>query len=78
MMRVSVKKNDSGYRPDYRYYEVFLDGQKLDNCFTADEERGEVWVHPKDEHGRFLRAADDKLTEECLRGQVTIVRKADV
>ena len=44
-MRVSVKKQDPGYVPDPQNYEVFLDGEKLLNCHTADEEKGIAYCY---------------------------------
>ncbi len=44
-MRKSVNKNDPGYDPEAYNYEAFLDGTKLNLCFTADEELGKAWVY---------------------------------
>jgi len=44
-MRVSVKKNDPGYSNYSHRFKVFLNGEELKYCFTADEELGMVWVH---------------------------------
>lgn len=53
-MRVSMKKNDPGYVEDGHNYEVFLNGEKLEGCVTADEEKGEVTVYERDRDGRIL------------------------
>lgn len=41
-MRVSTIEGDSGYTVDAWAYVVYLDGVKLTDCFTADEEKGEA------------------------------------
>lgn len=44
-MRLSVHRNDSGYEEwskGAKQIEIFCDGEKLDNCHTADEEKGEA------------------------------------
>ena len=44
-MRVSIYKDDPGYTKHHRNIEIYLDGEKIERCFTADEELGKVWVH---------------------------------
>lgn len=44
-MRKSVKQGDPGYDPEAFKYEVFLNGVRLEHCFTADEELGEAHVY---------------------------------
>lgn len=44
-MRKSVNQGDPGYDPEAFKYEVFLDGVRLEHCFTADEELGEAHVY---------------------------------
>jgi len=61
-MRISVNKNDAGFVPDPYMYAVFLNGQRLDNAYMADEESGEVGVRL--DFGR----------NETLHGKVRIVR----
>lgn len=43
-MRVSVNKNDPGYFIGAQRCEVYLDGEFVESCLTADEEKGEVVV----------------------------------
>ena len=64
-MRISVNKNDPGYVPDPYMYEVYLNDQRLDNAYMADEEAGEVGVRL--DFGR----------NETLYGKVRIVREGD-
>lgn len=46
-MRISTKVNDSGYSLEASKYVVLFNGEILENCHTADEERGIVIVYPK-------------------------------
>lgn len=39
-MRISVLKDDPGYRDDAMNWSVTLDGEKLDRCVTADDIAG--------------------------------------
>lgn len=43
-MRISVKKDDIGYSKDAQKYQVFLGGHLLENCHTADEEKGVCYI----------------------------------
>lgn len=72
-MRVSVRKDDAGYRPDAHDFEAFLDGQRVEHCFTADEELGEAHVFdlsPKTRLSNYSRPA-----EKVLTGKVEIRRR---
>jgi len=46
-MRISVRKNDAGYREDAYQFVILLNGCVLDECFTADEETGEAWIYDR-------------------------------
>ena len=77
-MRKSVRKNDPGY--DLRAYkcQVFVDGQKVDDCFTADEEKGEAWVFDRDKSGHFIiDNYGERPREKCLKGVVRIVMEGE-
>ena len=63
VMRISVNKHDHGFVPDAYMYTVFFNNERRDDCFTADEEAGLVWV---------FRPAP--LGAEVLYGKVRIVR----
>jgi len=73
-MRKSVKKNDKGYDPYAgMHYEVWLNGLKVDDCFTADEESGEVWIYVKDNEGWFIIDLEkNEVKSKCLKGKVEI------
>lgn len=64
-MRVSVSKNDKGFVVDASNYEVFLNGEKLSNCFTADEELGEAHCYKEK-----VDFCEDRI--EILKGKVEI------
>lgn len=61
-MRLSAVLSDPGYRPDARA-KVYLDGQEVRDCITADEELGVVTVHQRDNEGRLI-LNDDRT--ECV------------
>lgn len=67
-MRVSVKNDDPGYCAEAFGATVTVDGEKIDHCFTADEELGEAhcFVFPYE----FI--SGDKIKEEIKRGKVVI------
>ena len=73
-MRISVRENDPGYHPQAYKCEPMLDGKKVKDCFTADEETGEVFCHARDEKGNFI--LNDKMTEVVevvKKGKVSII-----
>lgn len=72
-MRISVLKDDPGYRPDAYRFKVFLDGRFLEDCHTADEELGKAAVYAYDSNGELLR--DPKtgdIFSICFEGEVII------
>lgn len=71
-MRKSVKKNDPGYDAEAHKYTVYFNGEKLDNCFTADEEKGEAWVYALNRDGDFI-IDNGEMATKCLSGKVTII-----
>ena len=70
-MRVSADKNDPGYNPSAFGTEVYLNGEKLRNCVTADDKKGIVIVYAEDKDGQLISDGDDIKTEE-LRGEVKL------
>lgn len=74
-MRVSVKKEDPGYREDIEVYgtKVFLDGKEIHHCFTADEETGEAFCYVT-KNGRDVLAEDgESILTVILKGKIEIV-----
>ena len=69
-MRVSVDKQDAAYNPNHIHFEVYLDGKKLTNCVTADEETGEAFCYAMKD-GK-LDVVNDALVVERLTGSVKL------
>ena len=56
-------KDDPGYHPFAWKAVVYLDGEELAECLTADEERGHCIVYAKDADGQVII---DRV-HDCLR-----------
>lgn len=67
-MRISVQENDSGYSPHAHRCSVYLDGKRVEKCFTADEELGVCYCHDIE---AFVPGTDEIPVKE-LRGEVEI------
>lgn len=63
-MRMSTIKGDTGYSKAAVMYDVYLDGEKLHNCFTADEELGEAHCY-----------ADNDLEMIVKTGKVELIKQ---
>ena len=72
-MRLSVRKNDSGYHKRAYKFQTFLNGKKIDSCFTADDIEGFCDVHVKDSAGCCI-IDGNHLKSARLFGNVEIVR----
>lgn len=72
-MRVSVDVNDSGYVHDNDKYTVFLDGELLSHCITADTDKDEALVYQLDSDGYAIvdKGKQEALTEKVY-GKITI------
>lgn len=78
-MRISVKKNDPGFNPAKCL--VYLDGEDItQECHTADEEEGKVWVNKKNADGKYFIEScpccgtpNAVVAEEVLVGDVKVV-----
>ena len=79
-MRISVNKNDKGFREDVFMYEAFLNGNLVKDCITADEERGVVICYARNTKGEFIV---DRLNGEpfikrvCYGGRVKIHKRSE-
>jgi hypothetical protein len=79
-MRSSVLKDDLGFK-NFRpgAYEIFLNGEKVPQVLTADEEQGYILKHKLDEHGKLvINAAGTAVEREELRGKVEIRERKTV
>jgi len=70
-MRISTIKNDPGYLADAHTYNVFMDGKKVHNCITADEEIGIVITIP-------FKWVEDLLKTTMKEGRVMIIHKDEL
>ena len=71
-MRVSTIKSDAGFSPSAHFCEVYLNGEILRGCHTADEELGVACCYEKDAGGHYIVDGDHCKTVE-VRGEVQIV-----
>jgi len=76
-MRVSVNKDDPGYREDSRLFTPSIDGRALTHCVTADTDLGEAHCFVRDEQGQLVIRADGELEIIILKGVVTLTGPAD-
>jgi hypothetical protein len=74
-MRLTVLDDDPGIRiyPGQRY-KVYLDGEEVKSCFTADDENGEVIAAVLDEHDRMI-AENGEVKWQTLFGTVRIKKQ---
>ena len=72
-MRVSTLRYDSGYTDKSWQYEVTLDGSKIDNCVTADEEKGYAEIYYLDSLGNMILDGDEIKTKKVC-GEIKIKR----
>jgi hypothetical protein len=68
-MRLSVREDDPGYSMEAFGARVYLDGEEVDKCVTADEELGKVWVYDLDS----LEPDMDEIPIKELSGDVFLV-----
>lgn len=66
-MRISVLPGDKGYPPN-GMYDVYFNGKRLVNCYTADDVLGEVVVYDVESPALF----PDEIPMRILRGRVSI------
>lgn len=78
-MRMSVDTEDAGYanwaaaRARDEVALVYLNGERVDCCITADEEQGYIKRCALDANGKpFLDRANECFVEEELKGIVKI------
>lgn len=71
-MRISVLPDDPGY-PAQGVFDVYLNGEYVRNCYTADDETGEVVVPDVSAAIETFGAVPMKT----LRGKVSIESRID-
>lgn len=68
-------KSDPGYIDHSYRYEVRLDGEYINTCVTADEEKGYVICHLQNEDGDLVLDPSGQSTAKIKRyGKVEIER----
>ena len=72
-MRLSAYHGHPDYKPEWLPCYVFLDGEPLDGCTHADDERGQVAVWARDRYGNTILDGDPVVTE-ILIGKVVFRR----
>lgn len=74
-MRISSNIDDPGYDAWMdnagRVIRIFVNGDELQHCITADEEEGYVIRHARDEEGYFILDGD-YIRSEIIHGDVQI------
>jgi len=71
-VRISIREDDPGYNLEKSVRAtVFLDGVRLDQCFTADEELGIAACFKTDANGNLI-ILGDAFDEIVLSGDVKI------
>lgn len=71
-MRVSTLKSDVGYTPFPQFYEVYVDGEYMTHCVTADEQKGYADVYELDDEGRPKRSEYGDPCTVRINGHVEI------
>ena len=71
-MRKSIIKDDVGYDSEAWKYSVYLDGERIEYVFTADEEKGFVTVFDPTVAGSFMKGRPDQPIMKKLEGKVEI------
>ena len=71
-MRVSVDKDDEGYVIDSSLYEVQFNGKLINNCITADEEKGFCLVYSKKNNGNYA-IIGDAIAKKIIYGDVKLI-----
>jgi hypothetical protein len=56
---------------DARFYEVFCNGEKLEDCFSADEEKGEAWVYVR-QNGHLIWNGYGEVMIDWILGNIEI------
>lgn len=74
-MRLTVLDDDPGIRiyPG-QHYKVYLDGEEVKSCFTADDEKGEVIAAVLDEKGHMISEYGE-IKRQTLYGTVRIEKQ---
>lgn len=76
-MRISVDRTDPGFREDANVLAiaVYLDGVRMEQCYTADSDKGEVWLGSRlpDREPIESRESIGYWSSYLYRGKVEII-----
>ncbi len=74
-MRLSCNLSDPGFSPECFKFDIFFNGEILNNCITADEEEGFALVYRTDENGRYtLNENNTEILKDILEGCIRIIK----
>jgi len=73
-MRISVDKKDPGFKKNSALHCVLFNGEKLDNCFTADEGMSKAWIFIVDSNDQIMLNDKRQPQTACLNGKVEIIQ----
>jgi hypothetical protein len=71
-MRKSIIKQDPGYDPEAWKYSVYLDGERIEYVFIADEENEFVTIFDPSIAGSFMKGKPGQPVMKVLNGEVEI------
>lgn len=75
-MRVSIDKDDPGFRPDADKWRVRLDGMLALNVITADDVKGYVVRYQTNADGLFIHDDQKRPRIERINGRVELIAPA--
>ena len=74
-MRISVNKYDPGYQNRHNRCNVFLNGKKISQVITADEEMGFILKHKERDGCLVISKSKNEIVKETLFGKVVLKKK---
>jgi hypothetical protein len=77
-MRKSIIIDDIGYDPEAWKYSVYLNDERMEYVFTADEKKGFVVVFDASISGSFMRGRPDQPVMKRLDGDVRILEEESI
>ncbi len=74
-MRISCSLDDPGFSPICYKFDIYLNGDLINHCVTADEEEGYVLVYRINQSGRYeTNDAGTEILKDLLVGKVQILK----
>ena len=73
-MRISIRKNDTGYNPIASKCVIMNDGEEVKECFTCDEELGIAYCFDVNDKGETYLTEDKQSVQEIeIHGDMKII-----